>query len=138
SFGAGGGGADSAAVAVMGVLAGSIAAGLAAKGASDSEIIINVLVALSVSTFLTGLFLFGVGALKLGQWLRFVPYPVIGGFLAGSGLLLITGGMEVATQTNLTLSPASWQPLYSRLYIPQLSVGALFAMSIPYIVRWVS
>ena len=88
------GGPDSPAVAVMSVLAGSIAAGLAATGASDSEIIINVLVALSVSTFLTGLFLFGIGALKLGQWLRFVPYPVIGGFLAGSGLLLLTGGME--------------------------------------------
>jgi SulP family sulfate permease len=131
------GGPDSPAVAVMSVLAGSIAAGLAAKGASDSEIIINVLIALSVSTFLTGLFLFGIGALKLGQWLRFVPYPVIGGFLAGSGLLLITGGMEVVTQTNLTLSPASWQPLYSNLYIPQLAVGALFAMSIPLIGRLV-
>ena len=71
-------------------------------------IIINVLVALSVSTLLTGVLLYGVGALKLGQWLRFIPYPVIGGFLAASGILLITGGMEVVTQTNLTLSPSSW------------------------------
>src|SRR5262245_17244348 len=131
------GGPDSPAVAVMSVLAGSIAAGLAAKGASDSEIIMNVLVALSVSTFLTGLFLFSIGALKLGQWLRFVPYPVIAGFLAGSGLLLITGGMEVVTQTNLTLSPSSWQPLYSPLYVPQIISGALFAISIPLIGRWV-
>jgi sulfate permease, SulP family len=131
------GGPDSPAVAVMSVLAGSMAAALAAKGASNVEIIINVLVALSVSTLLTGILLYGIGALKLGQWLRFIPYPVIGGFLAGSGLLLITGGMEVVTQTNLTLSPSSWQILYSPLYAPQIVVGAMFAISIPLVGRWV-
>src|SRR5262249_17763965 len=71
------GGPDSPAVAVMSVLAASVAAGLAVKGASNTTIIINVLVALSVSSLLTGIFLFSIGALKLGQWLRFVPYPVI-------------------------------------------------------------
>jgi SulP family sulfate permease len=131
------GGPDSPAVAVMSVLASSLASVLATKGASNTEIIINVLVALSVSTLLTGVFLFGIGALKLGQWLRFVPYPVIGGFLAGSGILLITGGMEVVTQTNLTLSPSSWEPLFSPLYVPQIVIGALFAISIPLIGRWV-
>ncbi len=40
---------------------------------------------LSVSTLLTGFLLYGIGALKFGQWLRFVPYPVIAGFLAASG-----------------------------------------------------
>jgi SulP family sulfate permease len=131
------GGPDSPAVAVMSVLAGSVAAALAAKGASNAEIIVNVLVALSVSTLFTGIFLYGIGALRLGQWLRFVPYPVIGGFLAASGLLLITGGMEVVTQTNLTLSPSSWEVLYSPLYGPQIIVGLLFAISIQLVGRWV-
>jgi sulfate permease, SulP family len=131
------GGPDSPAVAVMSVLAGSVAAALAAKGASNTAIIINVLVALSVSTLFTGILLFGVGALRLGQWLRFVPYPVIGGFLAASGLLLITGGMEVVTQTNLTLSPSSWEILYSPVYGPQIVVGLLFAISIFLMGRWV-
>ncbi|MGA8689875.1 MAG: SulP family inorganic anion transporter [Methyloceanibacter sp.] len=131
------GGPDSPAVAVMSVLAGSLAAALAAKGVGTTSIIINVLVALSVSTLLTGVLLFAVGALRLGQWLRFVPYPVIAGFLAGSGLLLITGGMEVVTQTNLTLSPSSWEILYSPVYATQIVVGALFAISIPLISRWV-
>ena len=130
-------GPDSPAVAVMSVLAGSIAATLTAKGASDHAIIINVLVALSVSTLFTGILLYGIGALKLGQWLRFVPYPVIGGFLAASGLLLITGGMEVVTQTNLTLSPSSWQILYSSVYAPQIIIGMLFAIAIPLAGRWV-
>jgi SulP family sulfate permease len=131
------GGPDSPAVAVMAVLAGSVAAALAAKGASNTSILINVLVTLSVSTLLTGVLLYGIGALKLGQWLRFVPYPVIGGFLAASGLLLITGGMEVVTQTNLTLSPSSWEILYSPVYAPQIAVGVLFALAIPLLGRFV-
>ncbi len=131
------GGPDSPAVAVMSVLAASIATALAAKGASTPTIIVNVLVALSVSTFLTGILLYGVGALRLGQWLRFIPYPVIGGFLAASGLLLITGGMEVVTQTNLSLSPSSWEVLYSNAYGPQILIGALFAVAIPLLGRWV-
>jgi SulP family sulfate permease len=131
------GGPDSPAVAVMSVLAASIAAALAAKGASTPTIIINVLIALSVSTLLTGILLYGVGALKLGQWLRFIPYPVVGGFLAASGILLITGGMEVVTQTDLSLAPSSWKPFYSALYGPQILIGALFAVSIPLLGRWI-
>ena len=130
------GGPDSPAVAVMSVLSGSVAAALAAKGAGTATIIINVLVALSVSTLFTGVLLFGIGALRLGQWLRFVPYPVIGGFLSASGLLLITGGMEVVTQTNLTLAPSSWEVLYSAIYAPQIIVGLLFAIAVPLVGRW--
>ena len=131
------GGPDSPAVAVMSVLAGTVSASLAASGGSEQAIITNVLVAISVSTFFTGMLLYGIGALKLGQWLRFVPYPVIGGFLAASGLLLITGGMEVVTQTNLSLSPSSWQVLFSPVYAPQILTGALFALSMPIVGRWV-
>ena len=131
------GGPDSPAVAVMSVLASSIAAALQAKGASTDAIILNVLVALTVSTLLTGILLYGTGALKLGQWLRFIPYPVIGGFLAASGILLLTGGMEVITQTNLTLQPSSWEILYSSTYGPQIILGALFALSIPILGRFV-
>src|SRR6516162_7901576 len=120
----------------MSVLSGSVAAALAAKGAGTATIIINVLVALSVSTLFTVVLLFGIGALRLGQWLRFVPYPVIGGFLAASGLLLLTGGMEVVTQTNLTLAPSSWEVLYSAIYAPQIIVGLLFAIAVPLVGRW--
>jgi sulfate permease, SulP family len=130
-------GPDTPAVAVMSVLAGSIAAALTAKGAGNQAIIINVLVAISVSTLFTGFLLFGLGALKLGQWVRFIPYPVIAGFLAASGWLLITGGVEVVTQSNLTLSPASWAMLYTESYGPQVVVGLVFAMAIVVLKRWV-
>ena len=128
------GGPDSPAVAVMSA-GGLDRHGARRQGRSDREIVINVPAA-SVSTLLTGILLYGVGALKMGQWLRFIPYPVIGG-LAASGILLITGGMEVVTRTNLTLSPSSWQVLYSSLYAPQILIGALFAVSIPVLGRFV-
>ncbi|MGH6865031.1 MAG: SulP family inorganic anion transporter [Methyloceanibacter sp.] len=129
-------GPDTPAVAVMSVLASTVAADLAAKNASTDAMVINVLVAITVSTFLTGILLFGVGALKLGQWLRFVPYPVIGGFLAASGWLLITGGVEVITGNNLTLSPLSWAPMVAADYAPQIGVGLLFALFIVLLRRW--
>ena len=59
-------------MAVMSVLAGSIAGALAAKGASNSEIIINVLFALSVSTLFTGV-LFAVGACGRGNGCALYP-----------------------------------------------------------------
>jgi len=129
-------GPDTPAVAVMSVLAATVAAGLAAKGASEEAMIINVLVAISVSTFLTGALLFGVGTLKLGQWLRFVPYPVIGGFLAASGWLLITGGVEVITGSNLTISPESWAAIWDPRYLPQIGVGLAFALAVVLLKRW--
>ena len=60
---------------------------------------------------------------------------MIAGFLAASGWLLITGGVEVVTQSNLTLSPASWAMLYSPTYGPQILVGLAFAVAIVLIGR---
>jgi len=130
-------GPDTPAVAVMSVLATTIAASLAAQGASQETVIINVLLSLAVATFFTGLLLFLLGAFRAGQWLRFVPYPVIGGFLAASGWLLMTGGIEVITGTSLTLAPSSWLETFSMEHAPQLGVAGLFALTIVFLRRWV-
>ena len=37
-----------------------------------------------------------LGTFRLGNLARFIPYPVVGGFLAGTGWLLIKGGLRVA------------------------------------------
>jgi SulP family sulfate permease len=124
------GGPDTPAVAVLSVLAGSIATTLSASGVSSDVIVVNALIAITAGTVISGSFLYGLGALRCGQWLRFVPYPVVAGFLAGSAVLMMTGGAEVITQTNLTLSPTSWVRLYSPAYVPQLGVALLFALLI--------
>jgi sulfate permease, SulP family len=131
-------GPDTPAVAVMSVLATTVAGGVAATTSSTETMVANVLVAITVSTFITGIMLFGLGVLKLGQWLRFVPYPVIGGFLAASGWLLMTGGLEVVLGSNLTLAPSSWAPLISADYVSQIGVAVFFALAILALRRWMN
>ena len=97
-----------------------------------------MLVALSVSTLLTGVLLYGIGALRLGQWLRFIPYPVIGGFLAASGILLITGGIgggdpDQSVAVAVELGRLSTRRSTGRKF----SIGLLFAVSIPLLGRWI-
>mgnify|MGYP002260979546 CR=1 FL=1 len=52
---------------------------------SGPALLPTVLVALAFSTLLTGAMLVLLGQLRLGGLVRYIPYPVIGGFLAGIG-----------------------------------------------------
>ncbi|MGF1535940.1 MAG: SulP family inorganic anion transporter, partial [Elainellaceae cyanobacterium] len=51
----------------------------------------------------TGLLLWGLGVFKQGERIRVVPYPVIGGFMAGTGWLLTKGFIQVTTDQPLSL-----------------------------------
>jgi SulP family sulfate permease len=42
----------------------------------------------TAATVLSGALFFGLGALRCGSYFRFVPYFVVGGFLAATGWLL--------------------------------------------------
>jgi SulP family sulfate permease len=64
-------------------------------GASPELIGMTVLAAMATCTLIVGLVLFLLGKYRLGNIVRFAPYPVIGGFLAGSGWLLLTGSFRV-------------------------------------------
>lgn len=65
------------------------------EGAVDA--FLTVAVMLMLTTLLTGVLFLLLGACRLGNLTRFIPYPVIGGFLAGSGWLLLKGGVSVMT-----------------------------------------
>lgn len=58
--------------------------------------------AIVLCSFLTGIFLYLVGTHHLGRWIRFIPYPVVGGFLAGTGWLLVSGSFKVMADLPLT------------------------------------
>ena len=84
--------------AVLAVAAAAIAAALAgAPGAQFATVIMLVVLA----TTLTGALMLVLGLFKLGQLVRFLPYPVMGGFLAGTGWLLAIGGVKVMTTQPL-------------------------------------
>lgn len=96
-------------VAVMAVAASTIAATGAGKGMPPAEIAHHVLMALSLATLCTGLVVWALGRFHLAQAVRFVPYPVIGGFLAASGALLVAGGIKLSAGVPFDWHhPATW------------------------------
>lgn len=59
-------------------------------------IFITVIVTIMLATVGTGLFMYGLGRLQIGNLVRFFPYPVLAGFLGGTGWLLLVGGATTA------------------------------------------
>ena len=79
-----------------------------------------------LTTTITGLFLLLAGKFKLGRMVRFVPYPIFGGVLAGTGYLIITAGISFMVGTSKTLGSISY--LGSSQVIIKWIPGVLFAI----------
>jgi SulP family sulfate permease len=75
-----------------------------ADTASTEEIFFTVVAAVTLASLASGVFLFALGTFKLGALIRFIPYPVIGGFLAGTGWLLVRGSLGVMMGKHLHMS----------------------------------
>ncbi len=82
------------------------------EAATSEEIFITVVCWLGLTSLLTGAFLLALGKFKLGQLIRFVPYPVIGGCLAGTGWLLFSTYINTISDVSLSWVdiPALFQP----------------------------
>ncbi|MEB3283585.1 MAG: SulP family inorganic anion transporter [Lyngbya sp.] len=72
--------------------------------ASLNVLLATALCTLALTSLLTGISLLILGQLKAGQLIRYIPYPVVGGFLAGVGWLLFKGGIEVTTGIEISFS----------------------------------
>lgn len=92
--------------AITAILASEIVTDLKMRATSTS-ILLTVLAAIALSSLCTGLFLFVLGRLKLGSKIRFIPYPVVGGFMAGTGWLLVSGSIQITTDISLTFTNLS-------------------------------
>jgi SulP family sulfate permease len=125
-------GPDSKPVAVLATLATVIAADLARRGhAADAPA--TVMFALIAGTVITGVTLYAFGVLRAGRWIRFVPYPVVAGFMAASGWLLAAGGIRILTGTRVSIELL--QQLARGQHLIQLSAGLAFAIGILLIKR---
>ncbi len=96
------------------ILAGT-AVGLVADIGTGGQVAFATMMALSALTTVgTGLVFMAVGWLRLGRLVRYLPYPVMGGFLAGTGWLLLVGGLTVMVGGHVDLAhlgraaDASW------------------------------
>jgi SulP family sulfate permease len=87
----------------------------------------TVVAAIAVTSLATGALFLVLGLLKLGKIVRFIPYPVVGGFLAGTGWLLAHGSLSVMTDVTITLDNLSVLTTHKALvvWVPGLCFGVV-------------
>ena len=110
----------------MAVIVAAIVAVMPA-GATGEETFITAVVAIALTTLLTAVFMLLLGVFKLGALVRFLPYPVIGGFLAGTGWLLATGAFAtmVDVPPGSTLLAVLMQPDSLIYWLPGLALALI-------------
>nr|WP_218626260.1 SulP family inorganic anion transporter [Bradyrhizobium sp. dw_78] len=87
---------DTSTAAMTGILASSLVERMAATD-SSAPVLGPVLITVSLATIATGITLCGFGMTRMGRAIRYVPYPVVGGFLGATGCLILLGAVRVIT-----------------------------------------
>ena len=86
---------------IQGMIAGSVVA--AAPSTMSPETLFAVVVWIIVlSSVLTGCFLLMLGLVRAGGLIRFIPYPIVGGILAGLGFLMVQAGFFVVVDRKVS------------------------------------
>ena len=82
---------------IMAAILGAIASQL---GGTGETLLATVITAMVVTSAIVGLGFMLLGVFRAGNLVRYVPYAVVGGFFAGTGWLLVKGGMEALLGTS--------------------------------------
>ncbi len=123
---------DGATAAVTATLAAKVAQRLIEMGPPD-DLLAPVMIVLALATLLTGILLFSLGLARAGGAIRFIPYPVIGGFLSATGWLMVSGAISVITDERLTLWTAP--ALFDQPTAGQLAAAGAVAVGLYLAVR---
>jgi sulfate permease, SulP family len=118
-------GPESSTAAVTAILASSLVERMALAGTPVPGIA-PVLITLGLSTIITGLVLCGFGVTRMGRAIRYVPYPVVGGFLGAVGCLLLLGAIRVITGERLQL--ATLDRFANMLTLSELAAACAMAL----------
>jgi SulP family sulfate permease len=121
------GGPESSTAAMTAILASSLAERMAVTDPT-APLLAPLLITLGLSTVATGVMLCGFGMTRMGRAIRYVPYPVVGGFLGATGCLLILGAIRVICGFRFQLSFANPLTLYE--------LAAACAMAIVLYLTW--
>jgi SulP family sulfate permease len=117
-------GAQDESAAILATFAG----GLVGMGVIDEGAAISTMVAVIVlSTATFGLVLLLLGVLKWGKYTQLIPYPVVGGFLAGVSLLMLSATIRFLSGVTLTMDSLpqffSWE--MTLRWLPSLIAAGL-------------
>lgn len=114
---------------IVAVMAAAIAARMA--DAPPETIFLTVVGSITAASLLTGLAFLALGWFRLGDLIRYVPYPVIGGFLAGTGWLLAVGGLNVMIElpSSLAALPGLLEPARLIGWLPGLAFAVALLLA---------
>ena len=122
---------ESSTAAMTGILAASLVEHMTARDPS-AALLAPVLMTLALSAIVTGIVLCGFGVTRMGRAIRYVPYPVVGGFLGATGCLIVLGAIRV-----ITGHPFKWTTLDQFANFLTLSeLAAACAMALVLYLTW--
>ncbi len=108
---------------ILALMVGHVAALLPA---GSPDVLPTVVSAIALSSMITGLALLLLGTLDLGRLIRFIPYPVVGGLLAGTGWLLVVGAIRLMADVDVNAATAGG--LFTIGVLDRWGPGAAFAI----------
>jgi SulP family sulfate permease len=117
-------GPDTSTSAVLATLVAATSAQLVAMG--TRQLLPATLIVIALATVLTGATLAVLGFTRAGRAIRFVPFPVIGGFLGATGALMILGSVQVITGHKI--SWAHLAVLADRADMARIAAGVMLAV----------
>jgi SulP family sulfate permease len=121
-------GMDTPTMAVFLALCHAIMAAATAQGLSPENAAFHALLGVWLASLFCSATLLVLGWLRLGNIFRFIPYGVVGGFLAATGLLLIIAGVSLVTGKQVELTHFSLEMAAGNL--DKLGVALVFAASL--------
>lgn len=107
---------------------GAAAAAAAMPAAAPEVLAATVSTLLLLATLAFGGLCLLLGSFGLGTLVRYLPMPVIGGFLAGTGWLLVAGGIGVAAQASFGWSLL--EPGAAVRWLPALVLGVAMLVAV--------
>lgn len=78
---------------------------------------------LLLATLLSGIFLTAAGVLKLGSYVKYIPYPVTLGFTAGIAVIIFASQIKDLFGLHLTTEPAAFLPKIAALWAAHATFG---------------
>jgi len=118
---------DTSTSVVTAGLAASLVGQLIASG-TGAHLLEPTVIVMAIGSALAGILLCGLGIARAGRLIRFIPYPVIGGFLGATGWLTVAGAIKVMTDLSLTIP--NFDALLGILSVEKILAGVALATAL--------
>ncbi len=116
--------------AILALIAAGIAAAMQTAG---QALYVTVVAAISTTSLIMALGFILLGWFRASGFVRYLPYPVVGGFLAGTGFLLARGAFAV--MVDMPMASADLPHIWSAEKLVEWVPGVVFALALLVLLR---